>query len=110
MGKFDDLPDLPANWLDLLYAETIVIQKSMPQNPEEAHARAQQDTMAELNELQQKCPRIYQLMQVSNEALHTTLIESGMKEDTVNRLTGRFTLSTLALLRMLAISSRAKNG
>lgn len=110
MAKFDGLPDLPANWLDLLYAETIVIQKNMPQNPEEARAKAQQDTMAELNELQQKCPQMYQFMQVSNEALHTSLIESSVKEDMANRLTGRFTLSTLALLRMLAISTRSQKG
>ncbi len=110
MAKFDGLPDLPANWLDLLYAETIVIQKSMPQDPEEAREKAQADTTTELKELQQKCPQIYQFMQVSNEALRTGLLESGLKEDLVNRLTGRFTLSTLALLRMLAISSRGQKG
>lgn len=110
MVKFDGLPDLPTNWLDLLYAETIVIQKSMPQDPGEAQAKAQQGTMSELKELQEKCPQIYQFMQVSNEALRTSLAASGIKEDLVNRLTGRFTLSTLALLRMLAISSRNQKG
>lgn len=110
MAKFDGLPDLPADWLDLLYAETIVLQKSMPQNPAEAQAKAQQDTMSEIQELQQKCPQIYQLMQVSNEALLTGLTEAGLKEDIAGRLTGRFTLSTLALLRMLAISSREQKG
>lgn len=108
--KFDGLPDLPDNWLELLYAETIVMQKNMPGNPEEAREKTQQGTMSELKELQEKCPQIYQFMQVSNEALHTSLIESGLKEDLASRLTGRFTLSTLALLRMLAISSRGQKG
>lgn len=110
MGKFDGLADLPSNWLELLYAETIVMQKNMPQDPQEAQTKAHQDTASEIRELQEKYPGIYQFMQVSNEALHTSLLESGIKEDLVDRLTGRFTLSTLALLRMLAISSRGQKG
>lgn len=106
MGKFTNLPDLPANWLDLLYAETVVLQKNMPQNPEDAQAKAHQDNLQEISELQRDCPHIYQFMQVSNEALHTGLVQAGLTEEIANRFTGRFTLSTLALLRMLAISSR----
>lgn len=110
MSKFDGLPDLPANWLELLHAETIVIQRNMPQDPQEAQVKAHQDTMAEIKELQEKCPQIYQFMQVSNEALRISLAESGLKEDQVNRMTSRFILSTLALLRMLAVSIRTQKG
>ncbi len=110
MSKFEGLPDLPANWLELLHAETVVIQRNMPQDREEAQAKAHQDTLAELKEMQAKCPQIYQFIQISHEAMQTSLRESGLKEDLANRLTGRFTLSTLALLRMLAISVNGQKG
>lgn len=73
MVKFDGLPDLPANWLELLQAETIVIQRNMPADPQEAQAKAHQDIMAEIKKLEEKCPRIYQFMQVSNETLRSSL-------------------------------------
>lgn len=106
MGKFDGLPDLPPNWLDLLQAETVIMQKSMPADPQEAAARAIKDNLAEQKELAEKCPQISAFLRTSHEALYTSMVQSGLKEDLAARLTGRFMLSALALLRMLAITLR----
>lgn len=110
MMKFEGLPDIPPNWLNLLYAETIALQKTMPQDLAEAQEKARQSNEAELKELQEKCPEIYKFIQISNEALHTSLVESGFKTELASKLTGRFILSILALLRLLAIALRDEKG
>ncbi len=108
MGKFDGLPDLPADWLELLQAETVVLQRNMPADPTEAAAKAQQEIMAEQQDLQEKCPQVFAFLQVSREAVRATMVQSGIKEDDAVRFAGLCTLSTLALLRMLAISTRTQ--
>ncbi len=108
MGKFDGLPDLPPNWLELLQAETVFIQKNLPQDPKEAAAKAQQDNLLEQQELREKCPQIFAFVQVSHDALQGAMVQSGFSAEQSNRMAGLFTLSTMALLRMLAISFRSK--
>ena len=108
MARFEALPDIPPNWLDLLQAETVVLQKRMPVSSQEAQAKAVQDYLAELKELEEKCPQISAFIGVSNKAVHASLVESGVNEDTASRLTRRFTFSLLALLRMLALSLRGQ--
>ncbi len=106
MGRFEALPDIPPNWLNLLQSETVVLQKRIPMNSEESQAKAEQDFLAELKELEEKCPQILAFIQIGNEALHTSLTDSGVNEDMSSRLIRRFTFSLLALLRMLAMSLR----
>ncbi|MBI4333950.1 MAG: hypothetical protein HY673_22030 [Chloroflexi bacterium] len=108
MGKFDGLPDLPPNWLELLQAETLIIQKNMPADPKEAAAKAVKDNLAERQELEEKCPQIAMFLNVSQEALYSGMTQSGVNQEMAARLAGRFMLSTLALLRMLAVSLRGQ--
>lgn len=108
VGRFEGLPDIPANWLELLQAETVVLQRTMPVSSQEAQAKAAQDYLAELKELEEKCPQTSAFIRISNEAVHASLVESGVNEETASRLTRRFTFSVLALLRMLTLSLRAQ--
>lgn len=109
MGRFDGLPDLPSNWLEILQAETVVMQKSMPQDPKEAATKKAQENLEEWKELVDKCPQLASFIQVSRQGLYTVVVQSGIKAEDAERFTGLFGFSDMALLRMLAVSLRARN-
>ncbi len=110
MGKFSGLPDLPKNWLDLLYAETLLLQKRMPQDKEQALLEAEKQNLAELQELEAQCPELGQYLRVSSAAIQAGLLESGISESVASKVTGRLALIMLGLLRLLAISLRQEKG
>lgn len=108
MGRFDGLPDLPPNWLELLQADTVVMQKSMPRDPQEAATKKSQENLQEWKELVDKCPQLASFLQVSRQGLYTVMVQSGMSAQDAERFTGLFGFSDMALLRMLAVSLRAR--
>lgn len=110
MGKFDALPDLPGNWLDLLFAETLLLQKKMPQDREQAILEAQRQNLADLQELELKCPELGKYLRISSTAIHTGLLESGVKDDMASVVAGRFVISSLGMLRLLAMALRQEKG
>lgn len=110
MGKFSGLPDLPENWLDLLYAETLLLQKRMPQDKEQALLEAEKQNLSELQELEAQCPELGQYLRVSSTAIHSGLLEAGISESVASMVARRFVLGTLGMLRLLAISLRQEKG
>lgn len=110
MGKFNGLPDLPGNWLDLLSAETVLLQKRMPQDREQAALEAQKQNISDLHELEEKCPELGKFLLVSSMAINTGLLESGISDSIAAIVAGRFVISSLGMLRLLAMSLRQEKG